>query len=305
VNVIFFGNSEGVFSNRHFRALMDSPCHVAAVVDVPAGGRGSTNVAAERTPGFVEMARGRKIPVFAPENPNSPGFLRKLCALEPDLLLAVGYTQRLRKQALAVPRLLAANFHASLLPAYRGKHPVFWALRHGERFVGMTVHVMDEGLDTGDILYQVRVRTRKTDTVGAAYDRVMDKSVGLVRRLVEDVAAGRLKRTPQSRAGASYFSSTSEDDFRIDWRREAAEICRWIRTSPGQCFFDPAPGRRVWLADAEVAGWRGKTTPGTVLRVGRIACTMATGRDALRLRRGRTESHGQQPMSEIIRDSTV
>ena len=65
------------------------------------------------------------------------------------------------RQALSVllPKLVAANFHASLLPAYRGKHPLFWALRHGELWTGLTVHVMAPGFDTGEILYQIRVRT--------------------------------------------------------------------------------------------------------------------------------------------------
>ncbi len=76
-----------------------------------------------------------------------------MAALCPDMFVAVGYTDLLRAPLLAVPRILAANFHASLLPAYRGRHPVFWALRHGERWAGLTVHVMDEGFDTGDVLY--------------------------------------------------------------------------------------------------------------------------------------------------------
>jgi methionyl-tRNA formyltransferase len=106
---------------------------------------------------------------------------------------------------LEVPRLLAANFHASLLPAYRGLHPLYWALQIGERWVGLTVHVIDSGIDTGDILYQVRVPVEPGDSVSRLYDRVMAESVPLVPRLITDAVAGTLVRRPQGAEGASYY----------------------------------------------------------------------------------------------------
>ena len=156
-----------------------------------------------------------------PSSPNLPEFVDAMRRLSPDLLIAAGYSQVLGEQILSIPRLLPVNFHASLLPAYRGKHPVFWALRNGERWAGLTVHVMDAGLDTGDILYQVRVRTRAQDSVATLYDRIMDRSVNLVGLLVKDAEEGTLGPRPQPEVGASYYSSVDEDDFRLDWTRDA------------------------------------------------------------------------------------
>jgi len=218
-----------------------------------------------------------------PSSPNLPEFVEAMRLLSPDLLLAAGYSQLLREQILSIPRLLPVNFHASLLPAYRGKHPVFWALRNGERWSGLTVHVMDAGLDTGDILYQVRVRIREQDSVVTLYDRIMDQSVKLVGLLVKDAEEGILQLRPQPEAGASYYSSVDEDDFRLDWAWDAEDLSRWIHITPGRCFCD-VKGSRVFFMDAQVVGRQGGESPGTLIRLDESFCEVAAGKNALRVR---------------------
>jgi methionyl-tRNA formyltransferase len=288
LRVVFLGNSEGVFSNRHFAALRDFPCELAAVVDVPPARRGSTNARSSDGQSFVEYAREEGVPTHEPASPNSPEFVEMMRGLQPDLFLAVGYLNRLREGLLKIPRLVSVNFHASLLPAYRGLHPVFRTLRGRERWAGLTVHVLDAGLDTGDILYQIRVRTRRDDSVGSLYDRIMDRSVTLVGRLISDAEAGTLKRRPQTAGEGSYFSSVSEDDFRLDWRRPAKELQRWVCTTPGRCFFEGSTGR-VFVLDAEVTPEMG-AHPGEVVRVGRTRCTISAIDGGLALGKVRTEA---------------
>jgi methionyl-tRNA formyltransferase len=303
MRVVFFGNSESAFSNRHFQALWEAPCQVAGVVDVPPARRSSTN---PRTltgvSNFVEYTHGQGILVFEPDSPNRPEFVQAIRDLQPDLFIAVGYMNLLKEAILSVPRIVAANFHASLLPAYRGRHPVFWALRNGERSSGLTVHVMDVGLDTGDILYQVRVRTRKRDTVASLYDRIMERSLGLLPRLIQDAGQGKLRRQPQTERGASYYSSVSTDDFEMDWTDDAEQLRRWIQTSPGQCFCDLA-GQRIFIVDADTVRLAGadRPSPGKLIRIGRTACTVAAGKDALRLRRVKRDRQGEETMSQLCR----
>ena len=283
MRVVYFGNSQSVFSNRHFRALVDTPCDLVAVVDVPPSRRTSTNPVVGAFPSFVQVARQRSVRVLEPSSPNLNEFVEVMRRLSPDLLLAAGYSQVLGEQILSIPRLVPVNFHASLLPAYRGKHPVFWALRNGERWAGLTVHVMDAGLDTGDILYQVRERTRAQDSVATLYDRIMVRSVELVGRLVKDAEEGTLVPRPQPEGDASYYSSVDEDDFRLDWTRDAEELCRWIHTTPGKCFCD-MKGSRVLFMDAQVVGRPGGEVPGTLIRLDETFCDVATGKEALRVR---------------------
>lgn len=215
MKAVFFGDSENIFSNRHFHGLADAAVRVAAVVDAPKQNWRSTNTSG---PGslepFTEWAAGRNITVIRGENPNGEKIVNDLGKLRPDMFIAAGYNRLLKEKLLAIPRLGAVNFHASLLPAYRGKHPLYWALRNGEPLVGLTVHRMDPGLDTGDILYQIKVPVKKGDTVADLYSRIMEKSVPLVGRLIDDAAAGNIEGTPQDEYPwtPSYYSSIPGED---------------------------------------------------------------------------------------------
>ena len=279
--VVFFGNSHSVFSNRFFFPLIDAPCDLVGVVDVPPVKRQSTNPwIATNIPNFIDVARRQGTPVFEPLSPNTSDFMDKLASLYPDLFLAAGYMYLLKPPLLSIPRLMAVNFHASLLPSYRGKHPVFWALRNGERKVGLTAHVMDPHFDTGDILYQVQVPTRKQDSVSSLYDRIIDKGVLLVPRLIADIREDHLHRIPQRETGASYYSSVSDEDFHLDWTHPAESLRRWICTSPGECW-QTVRNRRVYFLDAKVICIPGVGMPGELVHLGRYSATLATGADAL------------------------
>jgi methionyl-tRNA formyltransferase len=301
LSVVFFGNSQSLFSNRHFRALVETPCELVAVVDVPPSRRTSTNPAVGAFPSFVQVACQRSVSALEPSSPNLPEFVEAIGSLSPDLLVAVGYSQLLGERILSLPGLLPVNFHASLLPAYRGKHPVFWALRNGERWAGLTVHVMDTGLDTGDILYQVRVPTRAQDSVATLYDRIMDRSVELVGLLVKEAEEGTLQPRPQPEDGASYYSSVDEDDFRLDWTWDAEDLRRWIHTTPGRCFCD-LKGSRVYFVDARVVGRPSGELPGTLIRLEESFCDVATGRDALRVHSARQDHEGTVSLPRICQE---
>ncbi len=276
VRIVFFGNSLSTFSARHFAALFNTPCELVGVVDVPVAKRNTTNPLAAGLLNFIDEAHKRSIKTFEIANPNSPGFINNLRRLKPDLFMAAGYALILDEKVLAVPRLLAANFHASLMPEYRGKHPVFWTLRNGEKFAGLTVHAMDPGIDTGDIIYQVRIRTRRDDTVADLYDRIMDKSVDLVGQLIADAERDSIPRKPQPENTGSYFSSTTEDDYQLDWTWDAEKIKRFITITPGKCFI-MLGGQKVYLFNAKKEAGVTTSTPGTLLEIRNSSAAVATG----------------------------
>jgi methionyl-tRNA formyltransferase len=265
---------------------METHCDLVGVVDVPPARRASTNSVRQESGNFVQVAHGKGIPCFEPSSPNAAPFVEEMAALAPDLFMAVGYMLRLKTAILAVPRVIAANFHASLLPAYRGKHPVFWALRNAEPWCGLTVHEMSPGLDTGDILFQVRVPTREEDSVSTLYDRIMGASVPLVPLLIDAVARGRVPRIPQSEARASYYGGTSESDFLISWSMEAMRIARWVTATPGQCFVD-LDDKRFFLLDARASGVGSDAPAGTLLDLQPECCRIAAARGSVELRRVR------------------
>ena len=302
LRVVYFGSSGSILSNSCFRDLAETPAVVAAVVDTPPEKRVSTNAhGSGAIPEFSRNARANGIPVLEPANPNLPAFVQSLSAQSPDLFVAAGYMSLLKEQILAVPKIAAVNFHASLLPAYRGKHPVFWALRHGERWSGMAVHMMDRGLDTGGILYQVRVRTRQDDTVESLYDRILKRSSNLMRRLIDDAGRGRLRPRAQGDADASYYSAVHEDDFLLDWSQAAEKLRRWIQVSPGRCFCETRCGR-IYLEDAVVAPCRGEATAGTLLLMNRYGCTVRSGNGAVRVRLMHLDQQATLPAAQLCRE---
>jgi methionyl-tRNA formyltransferase len=276
VRVVFFGNSVSSFSARFFAALLAEPCELVGVVNVPAAKQNTTNPLAEGLLDFVDEAHKRHIPTQQPSNPNVSTFAAILASLNPDLILSAGYAVILKKEILEVPDLMAVNFHASLLPEYRGKHPVFWALRNNEKWSGLTVHVMDPGIDTGDIIYQVMVRTRKGDSVAKLYQRIIDNSLGLVNRLIIDAERGSIPIRKQPIGAGSYFSSTSEDDFRIDWSWTAEKIIRFINITPGKCF-TLVGGQRVYFFNAKKEVGSATPPPGTLLNIRDKRAAVATG----------------------------
>jgi methionyl-tRNA formyltransferase len=305
LRLLFLGNSQSAFSNRLFAPLLDAPCLVAGVVDVPPEKQQSTNPWSSRElPSFIESARKRHIPVFAPTDPNSPDFVLTLAELKPDLFLAVGYMFLLKPPLLSVPTIAAVNFHASLLPAYRGKHPVFWALRSGEKEVGLTAHIMDPHLDTGDILYEVRVRTLRNDTVSSAYDRIILKSIPLVTRLVLDASQGTLPCRKQTQENASYFSSIQEEHLRLDWSLPAETLRRWITISPGDCWA-VIQGTLCRFPEAETARTQSPKKPGEVVRIGRKYVTIAAGCDLLQVRTVKVEGRGILPLASLLKEKGI
>ncbi len=305
LKVVFWGSSFSEFSSRHFEALLNTSCELIAVVDMPPGEQISTNPLPADVPDFVDVARSMNIPLHSPKNTAAPLFIKEMRLLAPDLFIAVGYAQILKPEIMVVPKLFAANFHASLLPCFRGKHPVFWTLRAGERWAGLTVHLMDQGIDTGDIIYQVKVRTRRHDTVTSLFKRIMDRSVGLVARLLDDAKSETVPRHTQAAEGGSYYSSIKEGDFLIDWAWNGEKIRRCITMSPWKCFKTVA-GHRLYFGQADWAigcldGSLGTGLSGKVLNLGRSRCTVAVRDGALWLGKARLEGGEKRSMTSLCR----
>jgi len=277
VRVVFFGNSASGFTARHFEALLATPAELVGLVDVPPSQRSTTNPRQDGHNSIAGEARRRDIPLFEPQRTDEGGFVVDIQSLEPDLFVAAGYALLLRAPLLALPSLMAVNFHASLLPDYRGKHPIFWALRNGERWVGLSVHVMDRGIDTGDLIYQVKIQTRQDDSVASLYERIMERSVPLVERLILDAALGTISRIPQPEGSGSYYSSTTEEDFRLVWNWPAGLIRRYITVTPGKCYLQMGEGR-LYIIDAKVDSDSTAHLPGTILRINRSR-TIVAARD--------------------------
>lgn len=228
---------------------------------------------------------GRHVPLITPRSINAPEALESLRAWRPDLAVVVAYGQILKPDVLAVPRLGCINVHTSLLPKYRGAAPIQWAVARGESETGVTIMVMDEGMDTGDILAQRAVSIGDAETAGMLHDRLATVGADLLCAVVQDLAAGRVQRIPQNDACATYAPKLRKQDGKIDWTQSAEAIYNRIRGfNPWPCCFCVVPGDpphrlRVLAARLE----QGDGTPGEVLDVKGEGPLVACGDGAIRL----------------------
>ena len=161
---------------------------------------------------IAQIAWERDIPVIEVGRLSSPETLEALAGFRPDVICVACFPQRLPRALLEVSPLGCLNVHPSLLPAYRGPSPGYWVLRSGERQTGVTIHLMDERLDTGDILMQQAFEIAPGITPDALEQQCAILGGPLLARAVRALAAGTAVRTPQDPSRASYYSWPDEAD---------------------------------------------------------------------------------------------
>lgn len=250
-----------------------------------------------KTPAALALARG--LPVFTPEKTGTPEWRERIAALRPDLILSVYYRAMIGERILALAPLGAFNLHGSLLPKYRGRAPINWAVLHGEPRIGMTLHRMVKRADAGAIVDQAGVDLDPRDTAEQAFRKVLPCARLVLGRQLDALLAGTARETPQDEASATYFGGRTPEDGRIDWRRPTRDIFNLIRavTDPYPGAFTELGGSRllVWWAEPDSpATRRGGGPPGAILSAQPLV--VATGDGALELTR--TEWRG--PARDLV-----
>jgi methionyl-tRNA formyltransferase len=204
-------------------------------------------------------------------------------ALAPNAAVVAAYGLILPKAILDAPRLGCLNVHASLLPRWRGAAPIQRALLAGDRETGITIMQMDEGLDTGPILFRERVPIARDATSNGLTAELAILGGRLMLAALDGVAEGRLVATPQPKQDVTYAPKIAREEGRIDWREPSPDLERRVRAFdpwPG-AFFEVAGERIRVYAAVDLPGPAGGI-PGTVLD-DRLA--VACGEGVLRLLR--------------------
>ncbi|MBI1966957.1 MAG: methionyl-tRNA formyltransferase [Gemmatimonadetes bacterium] len=262
MRVVFFGTPE--FAVPSFRALTGEGFDVVAAVTQPDKPTGRSRSRLEPPPLKV-AAQVEDVPVLQPERPVGDAFYRTIRDLEPDVGVVVAYGHILKPELLAIPKRGMVNVHPSLLPELRGAAPVEWAIMNGLKKTGVTIMLMDEGLDSGPILHQIPERI-EDETGGELSTHLAE--VG-AQALIEALAMWEqdaLRPVPQHHERATYAPKLTRELARLDWTGPAEVLTRKIRA------LDPKPGawaelegREVKLFGARVADGHG--SPGEVLIV--------------------------------------
>jgi len=177
----------------------------------------------------AELAALHDIPVITPDDPNAPEVIAQVQAARPDFLFSFYYRNMLQKTLLDIPTRGAFNMHGSLLPQYRGRVPVNWAIIKGERETGSTLHVMNEKPDNGAIVDQQAVPILPDDTALEVFHKVTCAAEVALNRCLPGLLAGTAQLTPQDLSLGGYFGGRRAEDGRIDWSHSAREIHNLVR----------------------------------------------------------------------------
>jgi len=199
------------------------------------------------------ITSAHRIPLRYVRNINDEDAVDAMRVLAPDLVVCVGWTQLLRHEILRLPRLGCVGFHASALPRYRGRAPVNWAIIHGEKETGNTMMLLDDGVDTGDILAQRLFPIDDEDTCATIYEKVARSEDEMIREVLPLIRHGRMPRTRQDHASATVMPRRRPADGIIDWARTTRQLHDWVRA-----LTHPYPGAFTFVDGARLFVWKAR-----------------------------------------------
>ncbi|MBN1106857.1 MAG: methionyl-tRNA formyltransferase, partial [Deltaproteobacteria bacterium] len=223
--ILFMGTPD--FAVPSLEALVSNGYAVRAVVTQPDRPKGRGKRLASCPVKIFALEHG--LEVLQPEKASDPLFCEIVRKKSPDFIIVVAFGQLLRKRLLDIPPWGVINIHGSLLPAYRGAAPIQWALLNNETRTGLTVMRMDEGLDTGPILYQEEVSIGEEETAGHLRDRLAHLAGELMVRSLRHMAENGIQERPQDHSLATYAPKIVKGMRLVDWSRSAAQVSARIR----------------------------------------------------------------------------
>jgi methionyl-tRNA formyltransferase len=177
----------------------------------------------------AELAALHGIPIITPDNPNTVEVLEQIRALQPDFLFSLYYREMFKRELLEIPKHGALNMHGSLLPKYRGRVPVNWAIIKGETETGATLHYMTEKPDNGAMLAQQAVPILPDDTAFDVFQKVTVAAEIALNTCLPALLAGIAKPVIQDLSQGAYFGGRKPEDGIIDWSQDARSIHNLVR----------------------------------------------------------------------------
>jgi methionyl-tRNA formyltransferase len=204
----------------------------------------------------ADLAAARAVPLRVVGDLNDPGEAQRLASLAPDFLFSFYFRKMIPARILAIPGKGALNMHGSLLPQFRGRSPVNWAIVKGATVTGASLHYMVEKPDAGDLVDQEKVHIGPDDDALTVARRVGDAAVTVLARTWPKLKAGTAPKVPLDLAKGSYFGGRTPEDGRIDWTQNAKEIHDLVRAVS-----KPWPGAFTDLFGPKVTIWRTRLSP--------------------------------------------
>lgn len=213
-----------------------------------------------------ETAKKNNIPLFQFGGKRNDELERKIREISPDLIIIADYRYLLKSEVIGIPGRGAINFHPSLLPKYRGRAPVNWAIINGEKKCGLTVHYVDDGMDTGDIILQEEVEILFEDTIKDIHDKLFLVYADLAKRTIDLLEHGDPPRYRQNHSEATEFPRRRPEDGLIHWESATLDIYNLVRavTHPYPGAFSFIEGEKYFIWQCKPFGGHLPAAPETV-----------------------------------------
>ena len=177
----------------------------------------------------AKLCTEKNIPYITPSANELVGFIPQLESLAPDYIFSFYYRHMIPEQILACAKIAALNMHGSLLPKYRGRAPVNWAILHGESETGATLHVMEAKPDAGDIVGQAAVSIDPDETATEVFGKVSKAAVEVMQQVLPSLIQGNVPRQPNELQKGSYFGGRKPADGQIHWDQTALQVHNLVR----------------------------------------------------------------------------
>lgn len=296
LQIVFMGTPD--FSVPSLKAIHAAGFTIRAVYTQPDKQRGrGKKVSASPV---KECAEKLGIPVFQPQTLKDPDVIAGLADLKPDVIVVIAYGKILPKAILDIPRYGCLNVHGSLLPAYRGAAPIQYAIKDGVWTSGVTIMMLDEGMDTGKMLKKAEIVLDAKETTGTLFDKLAIVGAETLIPVLKDLPAYEAAAQSQDESKATYTAKITKEMTHIDFSQPAVVIERLIRTldpHPGAYILHEGHRLKLWAADV-VPGTEAE--PGTIIEVTKTYITVQTGCDALRIREVQPESRKRMATAQFL-----
>jgi methionyl-tRNA formyltransferase len=280
MRIVFMGTPG--FAVPALEALVANKYEVVAVYTQPDKAAGRGRMVEE--PPVKKAALPHNLTVLQPENFKSAETRVQLSDLRPDVIIVAAYGQILPPSVLAMPPLGCLNIHPSLLPRYRGVAPVPAAILNGDEYTGVSIMLLDKGVDTGPILTAVHVPVLPQDTAGSLLEKLSHTSAQLLLDTLPGWFRKEIRPQPQNNADASYTKMLTKEAGEINWNLPVVQIWRQVRAyQPWPGFYTKWQGKQLKILEAIPLSGEGAKEPGKVVAVkeGAAAFGVTTGEGIL------------------------
>lgn len=302
MRILFMGTPD--FSVPTLECLANSRHEVIGVVTQPDKPKGRGNTLT--MPPVKVKALELGIPVYQPAKIRSAECVEQLKDLKPDVAVVIAFGQIMSKEVLDIPVYGCVNIHASLLPKYRGAAPIQWAVIDGEKETGITTMMMDEGIDTGDMLEKLVIPIDLKETGGSLFEKLSLAGSELILSTLDKLEQGTLERTPQGEENVSYVKMIKKSMGDIDWTRDAGSIERLIRgLNPWPSAYTRWDGRVMKIWDAEALTEEYEGICGQVTAIEKDRLLVKTGKGTLAIRSLQLEGKKRMEADAFLRGYPV